>query len=524
MSRAGLDNAPELDRGLDPLSGGCYDCRVELSRSLGVAVIAVCAAFALLRAQPVKSEGLLSYREATFSTNPMWDGYRNRPPNGELRCKGLNFALGWIPPSRLSPAGAIGGTVARSTDYRAYYAKVLEQTKTLDDVMTAEGTLRLDSGGQGGLLFGWFNSATSFGWRTPDFLGLRLDGSRAYGEYATTNAFAGTTDVAKFGSRHDYLWKLEYLPDGGTTGTGLLRLTLGKNVLERSIRSAHRLDGARFDRFGLLNSQVEGPDLTARFANLTVDGEAVDLLRPPDWEGSNNQLQHVGDCVLHKQQNFGYSAGTQFAGGAPGEVGGVVWRVDNKAAYYGDPITPVGLSDGLYAEGDIDLEAASSDADVFIGWFGSASKRRGDLPQNLVAAAIGGPSEWGTRIVPVYSSGAGTSGSFAPLLQFDRYQNAPLLAPKHRVWRWWICYRPPDDPSESGQLTVGLTDPRGLLPDSRAAIRVRSQAVSEGAVLDRFGIRNLEKGGHSLTFYLDNLRYTSGPGDAGPDDRCTPPS
>jgi hypothetical protein len=48
--------------------------------------------------------------------------------------------------------------------------------------------------------------------------------------------------------------------------------------------------------------------------------------------------------------------------------------------------------------------------------------------------------------------------------------------------------------------------------------------VVEGATLDRFGIRNLEKGGHSLTFYLDNLRYPSGPGDSGPDARCAPPS
>jgi hypothetical protein len=45
--------------------------------------------------------------------------------------------------------------------------------------------------------------------------------------------------------------------------------------------------------------------------------------------------------------------------------------------------------------------------------------------------------------------------------------------------------------------------------------------VSEGANLNRFGIRDLENGGHSQTFYLDDLRYTSGPGDSGPDDRCT---
>jgi hypothetical protein len=496
---------------------------VQLSRGLGAAAIVTCAAFALLLVEPVKSDAPPAYREATFSTDPLWDGHRNQPPNGTLKCHPLNFAFGWIPPSRLSPAGAIGGRLTRSTDYRAYYAKVLDGTKTLDDALTASGTLRVDSSGGGGLLFGWLNSETSFDWRTPDFLGLRVDGRRAFGEYATTNTFAGTTGALSFKEGRDYPWKLEYLPDAGTTGTGLLRLTLGKSFLETSIRAAHRLDGARFDRFGLMNSQVEGPDITARLANLTVDAEQIDLLQSPEWEGSNNQL-HVGDCVLHKQQDFGYSAGAQLGAGAPGAIGGVVWRVDKQSAYYGDPITPVGLQDNLYAEGDIDLEAASSDADVFIGWFDSAAKSGGDLPRNLVAAAIGGPSEWGIRMVPTYSSRLATSGSFAPLAQFDRYEFAPLLAPKHRAWRWWICYRPPADPSGSGRLTVGLTDPQGLLPDSRASISVRRTAVVEGATLDRFGIRNLEKGGHSLTFYLDNLRYTSGPGDSGPDARCAPPS
>jgi hypothetical protein len=44
--------------------------------------------------------------------------------------------------------------------------------------------------------------------------------------------------------------------------------------------------------------------------------------------------------------------------------------------------------------------------------------------------------------------------------------------------------------------------------------------VTQGASLDHFGIRTLPQGGHSLTFYIDNLRYPSGPGDSGPTDRC----
>jgi len=507
--------------GLDPPPGEWYDWRVKVRR-LAVAAIVLCAAVALMLAPGVKSDPSPAYREASFSTDPLWDGYRNQPIGGKLTCNTPDFAFGWIAPSRTSPNGAIGGNLTRSTDFRAYYAKVLDQPKSLGDILTASGTFHLDHASRGGLLFGWFNSQTSYGWRTPDFLGIRLDGSRVYGEYATTNTFAGTTPSVSV--RRDYQWAIEYLPDGGTSGTGLLRLTVGSIVVEKSIRTEHRLDGARFDRFGLLNAQVQGPDLSGRFTNLTLDGQQVSLLEAPGWEGSNNQLQDAADCVLHGQQAFGYSADTQFAGGDPGEIGGVIWRTEKKRAYYGDPITPVGLGDELYAEGNIDLEAATSDADAFIGWFGTARKGGRDFPANLVAAQIGGPSEWGTRLFPVYRSASDTSGSFAPLSQFDQFESAPLLTPMHRAWRFWICYQPPAGGTGAGRLTVGLADPQGLLPESQATLTVRGAAVSEGAVLTRFGIRNLEKGGHSLTFHLDNLRYTSGPGDAGPGERCPSPS
>ena len=102
-----------------------------------------------------------------------------------------SFSFGWVPPGRTFLAGAIGGTFARSTGVRAYYAKPLDVTKSLDDALTASGTIRIEkTGGGGGVLLGWFNSATSFDWRTPDFLGLRLDGVKLYLEYGTKDTFS----------------------------------------------------------------------------------------------------------------------------------------------------------------------------------------------------------------------------------------------------------------------------------------------------------------------------------------------
>lgn len=481
------------------------------------AVAATLCCVALLSAQPVDSIPTSAYRQVSFDTDPLWDGVQNEPSSGIRACGRTSFAFGWMPPSRATPSGAIGGMLARSTGVRAYYAKILDTPKTLDDALSASGTIQVDkTGGGGGLLFGWFNSVTSYDWRTPDFLGFRYDGQRLYLEYGTTNTFSHFVGGLKSGS---ISFTLEYLPGGGSTGTGLLRLTMSKAMLELSIRPEHRLDGATFDRFGLLNSQIDGPRLTAHLSKLVLDGQPISLLTDPGWDGSNNQSSVI-DCSLNGRQFFGYSAGTSFAGGTPGEIGGLVWRVDRKRAYYADPIDPVGFGDTLYAEGDIDVEAASSDADVFVGWFAAAGAGN-ELPVNTVAFDLGGPSDWGTRLFPVYRSSSAPSGRFAPLpASFDRFENAPLLSPKHHVFRFWICYRPPNAGATAGKLSVGLTDPQGVLRDWKVELKVKSDAVSQGASLDHFGIRTLPQGGHSLTFYIDNLRYTSGPGDSGPTDRC----
>jgi len=488
---------------------------------------------ALLSAAPGPSQSPPAYKESSFATDPLWEGVGNR-----LRaCTRRSFSFGWMAPSRTWPTGAIGGRLDRATDFRAYYAEALPEPRTLDDGLTASGMLQVDGLSRGGALFGWFNSADSYDWRTADFLGLRLDrigrGVVAYGEYGTRNTFTETTDPVRFSARRAVAWTLQYLPDEGVDSAGLVRLIVGNRKVEVSLKAAHRTDGATFDRFGLLNDQVEGPSLTVTFANLTLDNGPIDLSRDPAWDGSNNRLAGASDCVVHDHHDFGYAAGIALAGD-PGAIGGLVWRSQHGRAYYGDPIETVGLDDQLYAAGSIELESASSDADTFIGWFSDRSVRKGgDLPTNLVGADLGGPSEWGTRLYPVYHSGGSLGGGYAPLglidpstfdpLAFDRFADTPLVT-KHHLWHFWLCYRPNTDGVGNGRLFVGLEDPAGLLSGARVSISVKKAARDEHAVLNRFGIRAFETGGHSLIFYLDDLRYTSGPGDVGPDERCTPSS
>jgi hypothetical protein len=473
-----------------------------------VVAAAVCGSIASSSAAS-SAPAAVSYREQSFDSDPQWEGVDNR----DRRCIRRSFSFG------LTEKG-FGGQFPRSSFYRAYYAKVLDVPRTLDDTLTASGTIRMEGPSGGGVLFGWFNSATSFDWRTTDFLGLRLDGhgsvGRLYGEYGTKNALTGAVIGARISPNREVRWSLEYLPDAGDYASGLFRLTVGSNAAEVSVRPEHRAEGATFDRFGFLNVQVFGSNINAYAGDLTLDGAPMDPATEPDWEGSNNTLRKAQDCIVRNNQDFGYSPETQFAGGDPGEIGGVIWRAQGHRSSYADPTAELGLDDVLYAEGTLALERASVDSDLFIGWFHTSSrKRKGEgMPTDILVAGLGGPSEWGYRLYPVYH----TSGDIRD--SFGQARKAPRVTPKHHPWRWWICYLPVVNAEGNGRMTVGVEDPAGEYPTTVADIPVPVEAKEVGADFNRFGIRNFEEGGHMVDVYLDDLRYTVGPGDVPPPGRC----
>lgn len=499
-------------------------CRSIVAAAVALAELAAAAAAG--GAPRAASPAPASFRLATFAADPGWLGSRNRRPG----CVRRTFAFGWSPTAYASATpGELGGRVERTSTYRAYYAERLAQPATLDDRLSVSGTLRVPSPNGGGVLLGWFDEATSYDWRTPDFLGIRIDGSGTKAsvdaEYGTRNTFTPTEPVEAgvvLDRKRRYDFELDYLPTAGLYGAGLIQLTLTPvggtgATADYSLPPAHRADGATFDHFGLLNVQLDGRPMTVYVGNLVVSGVPVDLSTDPGWEASNTRLEKALDCVVHDRQDFGYSP-THFAGGDPGEIGGVVWRSARQPAWYADSTAPLGLQDALYAEGRIDPEGAAVDSDVFIGWFDDRSRLRAadGTPTNLVAADLGGPSAWGFRLFPVFHANGDDRGS----LDGEAIPSAPLLSPKHHPWEWWLCYDPGPDAASDGLLTVGLVDPAGGTPMTRATITVPAAAKAEGAELDRFGIRTLERGGHDAVVYLDDLRYTVAPGDSGPADRC----
>src|SRR5215471_14654884 len=70
----------------------------------------------------------------------------------------------------------------------------------------------------------------------------------------------------------------------------------------------------------------------------------------PGWEGVNNHAREPKPRTI--KQDFGYSAKTSHAGGAPGEIGGLITPAA-EPAYYGKRLPVKSFADRLSASGKV---------------------------------------------------------------------------------------------------------------------------------------------------------------------------
>jgi hypothetical protein len=142
-------------------------------------------------------------RVERFDRDPAWDGHNNRSEVPDPRTIRQDFGY-----SRTAHAGGktgeIGGFLSPAAE-PAYYAKVIP-TATLDDALTASGTLSMD-GRTTHALIGFFNAGTLNEWRTPNTIALRVSGRGdvfyAWVEYATSRWRAGGDEPRSFPKRRD---------------------------------------------------------------------------------------------------------------------------------------------------------------------------------------------------------------------------------------------------------------------------------------------------------------------------------
>jgi hypothetical protein len=472
----------------------------------------VAVALTLLATLPARPADPPALKTEQFDRDPGWDGFNNRlaPKNAPTITQAFGYSRTRF---ATDTPGEIGGQVWRSNTV-AFYGRPIAP-KTLADPLTATGTFALTkSAGSSGMFFGWFNAVQPGSGRPTNSLGFYIDGEGSGGRLAVHlisghNRVCGTfvtpftpggyrpTPVKNDGTR--YHWSLSYDP----AGRGRVRFTIrsdaathepweGKEVAF-DVPEPVRTDGATFDRFGLMNVQRAGNPLSIFVGGLTVDGTPVDLSNDPGWDGHGNRVTYQ-DREQNGANDFGYSP-TSHAGGKPGEIGGLLWRMDKLLGYYADRVGPLTFADRLEARGKVVLVVGAPDSDAAFGWFGSESKDQYPTTAGpFVGVKIGGPTRVGHYFAPGYVTGRGTKGS---------PKTAPVLVPG-KVHAWTLVY----DPAAAG----GRGSLRLTLDGQSAAVELTAGAKAEGGRLDRFGLLTVGPGGGSLKVYFDDLTYTAGSG------------
>jgi len=439
-----------------------------------------------------------------FSRDPHWEGRKNTPDPLVGITKVQDFGFSRTRHAGGEP-GEIGGSVWRSLT-PASYAKPIPR-KTLNDRLSAGGRFSVTRAEvSSGVLIGWFNS-TSRGWRTPNSLVFRIDGEggkfRVFFEYGTQTwktgggqTFEGpyqTTRTPMFladGTPHT--WSLDYDP-AGAGGRGEMAFSLDGQIYKAALEPGHKAEGAVFDRFGIMNVQISGDGLAVWVDDLMIDGAKEDFSRDPQWEGRGNRVTFK-DHALRPHHDFGYRT-TAYAGGKPGEVGGLVWRIESTrpqdAMSYGVPVGLLSLDGELKASGKLCLRAAAADSAILLGWFNSLTPI-GAPPANFVGILIEGPSRIGHYVRPVY----GTSDD-----QKGIKDAGPVIRPDGKPHSWTMDYSPQDNQGR-GRIAVTLDGQQVLLD-------LPEGARKSNAAFDRFGFLSWHRGGHFVEMYFDDISYTA---------------
>ncbi|GMW01880.1 MAG: hypothetical protein AMXMBFR84_30160 [Candidatus Hydrogenedentota bacterium] len=450
-------------------------------------------------------------RSESFDDDPQWDGLNNR---SAMEIRPIEQDFGYDP-GDANRAPSIGGLITPD-GVPAYYALPIP-IKTLDEPFEASGTLVMEPGG-GNHLLGFFNASTMNEWRTPNTLAFRINGRgetfHAHTEFCSnkwraTAGIIGTynpqtdrNNAVENPSSGEYTWTLSYDPNG-KDGAGMVHATLNGVTADFEISAGLRADGATFDHFGLFNivKHADGPG-RMWIRDLTVNGESIDLSSDPQWDRRRNRVRYYTEDV-RPRFNFGFSK-TSFAGGAPGEMGGLFFRGDcrypDKLAYYGAVLEPLTLAKPIKAAGKLTFKRGISDSTTLFGFFNAEhsvkvhDSQSDGMPSDVLGFCIEGPSSQGFFVYPVYRGHGLGAASGA-------YDNAPVVYPDSAVHHWTLEYKPA---AKGKDATIALS-----LDGKTVEIALPADQVSPDAVFNRFGLVTPWVDGNGQVVYFDDLSFTA---------------
>ncbi|MBX3412886.1 MAG: hypothetical protein KF708_09375 [Pirellulales bacterium] len=471
------------------------------------------ALVSLLFAGPVITGSARAQDRPASTAHAPWEGFRNRllvdPPTirQHFGYRTTNHASGRAP-------GEIDGRVQRSTVPATYGVPISEVS--LDRPLHAEGKLAVvGAEGGSGALFGWFHES-SRGWRTPNSVGIRVDGNGGsfwmFYEYGTQSwqtggggAFEGdryqTTATPPFKTDgRPQTWSLDYDPRGADE-PGTLTFQIDDRRYETEVPIEHKRDGAKLNRFGIWNVQIAGAPLELYLDDLSVDGREWTFDRDPRWEGRGNDVEFV-ERVQRPWHDYGHVADAVATNNPLSDdaFGGIIFR-DERPSYYGLPVGPFSLDDELHAAGRLSLVAAASDSGVYLGWFDSTTKQANDTPEqearqvNYLSLLIEGPSRVGHYVRPAYGLQDRTGRTA------DGDDGWPVIRPDGRTHTWALSYHP-DDETGGGTITAEFDG-------AKKTFAISPEERQRGVTVNRFGLFNHQAGGHQVEIYIDRLRLNA---------------
>jgi hypothetical protein len=222
-------------------------------------------------------EVTINGQKEDFSRDPGWEGFQNRRTyvTQDIRPR---FAFGYSPTHHAGgrAKGELGGLVFRG-DCRyphtvAYYGDRLDPLN-LEKPLKASGTVSLQRGvTDSTTLIGFFHARDSMEVNPSQesgiprcFLGAAIEGpSREgfhfYPLYRVRGQGQGNAKgpalprILPDGTAH--AWSLAYVP--AADGKGRMTITFDKEAFHLDLGAEHRATGARFDRFGIITTWIDG--------------------------------------------------------------------------------------------------------------------------------------------------------------------------------------------------------------------------------------------------------------------------
>lgn len=224
-----------------------------------------------------------------FGTDPGWDAVANRRTyeTADVRPR---FDFGFSPTHFAGgqSAGELGGLVfrgdARDPNRLAAYGDRLDDLSP-NDPLQASGKVALRRGvSDSTTLIGFYHSTDSLatspnpgsGW-PKCFLGMAIegpsrDGFLFYPAYRNRGDGQGHATAAEsppiLPDGQSHIWTLSYLPSAAA-GRGRMTVTLDGKQVTLDLGQGHRSDGARFNRFGLVTTRIDGNAQRVFFDDLT---------------------------------------------------------------------------------------------------------------------------------------------------------------------------------------------------------------------------------------------------------------